>query len=146
MFKGLLSVPSALHVLSHLIFKTILGDNFYLLSTEEGNKGSERLTQSPEVTQLARVTVAFEAVLVPTTWMLRRRTASSARIPISRFPENPEISHTKLASKHLLYQSKGCGARKGGTGVEEVAWGGRASCGSPSLALEEMRMGSGKQE
>lgn len=60
MFKGLLSVPSALHVLSHLIFKTILGDYFYLRSTDKGNKGSERLTQLPEVTQLVRVTVAFE--------------------------------------------------------------------------------------
>jgi len=114
MFKGLLSVPSALHVLSHLIFKTILGDYFYLLSTEKGNQGSGRLTQLPKVTQLVRVTVAFEAVLVPTKWMLRCRTASSARIPISRFPENPEISHTKLASKHLLYLYKECGARKGG--------------------------------
>lgn len=107
MVKGLLSVLSALHVLSHLIFKT-------KSSTDKGNKGSERLTQLPEVTQLVRVTVAFEALLVPTKWMLRCRTASSARIPISRFPENPEVSHTKLASKHLLYQSKECWARKGG--------------------------------
>ena len=114
MVKGLLSVLSALHVLSHLIFKTILGDNFYLPSTDKGNKSSERLTQLPEVTQLVRVTVAFEALLVPTKWMLRCRTVSSARIPISRFPENPEVSHTKLASKHLLYQSKECWARKGG--------------------------------
>lgn len=40
----------------------------------------------------------------------------------------------------------GKGGRKGGIGVGEVAWERRVSCDSPSLALEEMRMGFGKHE
>lgn len=63
---------------------------------------------------------------MPTRWMLTGRTAASFGIPISKFPENPEISHTKWASKHLLwYQPKKYGARKGGVwlGVGEAAQG-----------------------